>query len=155
MFTEEDYKEYLEAIISLESGMVFFSKGLLEKIRDEEVGSKVEEVLKDETKHYAMGRGLYRSFFKDSPHQDDEAVYEFSKGKAKLTGRDQRTVEGYLLVQGSDSIGIECREPLELHGGYEVEIEAKDGKTIKGKKGEVSWSYALTPTLHLVNIKLS
>ena len=155
MFTDEDYREYIEAIIALEDKMIFYTNDLKHKVDDEEVSGKLEEVFQDETKHYAMGRGLYSSFFPKESTESNLTKSAFAKGAVTLTEeKSGEVINALLLLSTPESIGIESQKELKKGISYQLEINLKEAKTPENKKGEVVWFKSLKPTLGIGIIRL-
>lgn len=61
MFTEQDMRDYLESILSLEEKALDFTKKLLSRLSDEDAEKAIEKIMNDETKHISACRRLLNS----------------------------------------------------------------------------------------------
>ena len=61
MFTEQDMRDYLESILSLEEKSLSFTEKFLSRLTDEDVKKEIEKISKDEAEHISVCRRLLAS----------------------------------------------------------------------------------------------
>ena len=150
MFTDKDYMEYLESIIGIENEMLFYVNDLKGKVKDEALIGALEVIVSDETKHYAMARSLYSTFFPQN--KDELAERDFSKGtillKDPVTGD---VIEGIMLLLSEDGYGLSVEVSKHLNPGdtYDVELSYRESGKKESGKGKIIWYKAIRPDLGL------
>lgn len=150
MFTDNDYMEYLEAIIDVENMMLFYVTDLKGKIKDKDIVGPLETIVSDEAKHYAVARSLYSAFFPQK--KEDLEGRDFSKGtmllKDPVTGE---IIEGIILLLSEYGYGlsIETNKGLEPGKTYDVEVHYKENDKKAFGKGNVEWYRPIRPDLGL------
>ncbi len=154
MFTDEDYEEYFEQIAGLERLMVYSIHELLPKIEDATIRLPLEEVAKDEIRHYAYIRAIFDSILVKSDLEKRKFTREHRLGKALVKViKTGLTYEGYCLDISTSGACVEFDQELPIDTDLEVRIEPFDGQEAKTYLGKFAWNARINPHLQMGNIK--
>ena len=122
MFTEKDYMEYLESIISIENSMLFYVKDLESKLQDPGILASLDTVLSDEMNkafQIEMETLINHNELPELPNP----IPTFTKYKA---------INGTTIIIEAISHQVEAKEKELLHNFITKLVESKEGQLESG-----------------------
>jgi len=153
MFTKEDYQEYFEQMASMERTMIYCLKEDLLLLEDYDLRNKLEEIAKDEMRHYLYIMEIFDSILFHEEAEKRKFFREHALGRVKIkqTGKDV-IIEGYCYNISQGGIGVEFNKKFDLGGELELWIDLYDKPGAMHCHGRLSWCVEVDPNLSLGKI---